>query len=763
MNLANNSIYNKLSMTLNKMKLKSYHEKLGQIKSISLRNRTHAQLLDASMELKTKVHQGVSLDHLLVDAAALVNEAAYRTIGYTLYDTQLMAGLALHEGNVVEMQTGEGKTLSAVLPTYLNALTGEGAHIFTFNDYLARRDMEWMSPIYRYLGLSVGCINEGQGFEQRREAYAADITYVTAKQACFDFLKDSLVYEVKHRMQRPFHFVLVDEADSILIDEARIPLVIAGDMGSSSLDFSHMLQIVKQLTPGEDFDTDDNHRNVYLTEQGADKAEKILGCGNLYDIDNNDRLTELNCMLHAVTLLKKNVHYIVRDGKVQLIDEFTGRLADKRHWPDGLQAAVEAKEGLAVQSSGKILGSMTLQHFLSLYRKRCGMTATAQSSMDEFKETYNLEVVVIPPNKTCQRMDDPHLIYTDKSSKWKAILNEISSVHLTGRPILVGTASVEESNQLAEQLTRIEIDCHVLNAQHDQEEADIIAKAGEMGAVTVSTNMAGRGVDILLGGGNSEEYYKVAALGGLYVLGTHLHESMRVDNQLRGRAGRQGDPGASKFIISLEDDILVTFGLQEVLPEQYQNWQKDRPLEGTRIQKIIQHIQLVIEGQNYEIKKTLNKYSDIIEQQRKALFAKRNEVLTDQVIPGILKEREPDIYQKLCKEFGMDTVNEKEKYVYLVQLDHNWADYLDYVSFVRESIHLESISNKNPLDVFNRQVIEAFEQIGDKIESDVVNVFLNTDLPEGMMNLDIEGMRVPSATWTYIINDHFFKNRVSLI
>lgn len=763
MDLVNYSLYNKLNTTFNKIKLKSYDEKLKGLKSFSMREWTDDQILSASLTLRQKVQGGVPLHHLLVEAAALVDEAAVRVVGYRLYRTQLLAGIALYEGNLVEMQTGEGKTLSAVLPAYLYALQGKGVHIFTFNDYLAGRDMKWMDPIYRYLGLTVGCIHEGQTPRERKAAYAADITYVTAKQACFDYLRDSLVYDVKHRVQRSLHFVLVDEADSILIDEARIPLVIAGDMGDSHFDFSQMLSIVKQLTPGNDYDTDDNKRNVYLTEAGAEKVELRLDCGNLYDMENSDALIELNCMLHAEALLKKDIHYIVRHGCVQLIDEFTGRIAEKRHWPDGLQAAVEAKEGLRVRSTGKILGSMTLQHFLSLYNKKCGMTATAMTSMDEFKDTYVLDVVVIPSNKACQRIDYPHSIFADKEGKWKAVVNEITAVHSTGRPILVGTASVEESNQLSAELIDKGIFCHVLNAQHDYKEAEIIAKAGELNAITVSTNMAGRGVDILLGGGNPEAYKKVAALGGLYVIGTHLHESIRIDNQLRGRAGRQGDPGASKFIISLEDDLLVTFGLQKVLPDECRNWKKDVPLEGAKIQKMIQHIQSVIEGQNYEIKKTLNKYSDMIEQQRKVLFSRRTDVLFDRVKPDILITREFELYQKLCREFGQKKVEETEKYVLLVQIDRHWADYLDYVAYIKEGIHLESLSHKNPLDIYHRQVIRTFEEIAEKIDTGVVHVFLNMDLSEGIMDLELEEMKVPSATWTYMINDHFFQNRVTLM
>ncbi|MGM1050585.1 MAG: accessory Sec system translocase SecA2 [Bacillota bacterium] len=756
------NIYNKMNMALYRHRLKPYYEILKSIKSFQMNDWSDSKIKGFAQELRHKSQTGVPLKNLLTEAAALVGEAVWRLMRIRLYETQLVAGLALHDANMVEMHTGEGKTLSAVLPAYLNALQGKGSHIFTFNDYLASRDADWMGPVYQFLGLTVGCITEGSNMQERKLAYAADITYLTAKQACFDYLKDSLVYDVSKKVQRSLHFVLVDEADSILIDEARIPLVIAGKTDDTRVDFSRISSIVKQLLPVIDYDTDENERNVYLTEAGAENVESLLHCGNLYDIENSDKLSELNCALHAEVLLKKGVHYIVRDGALQLIDEFTGRIADKRHWPDGLQAAVEVKEGLKVQAGGKILGSMTLQHFLSLYQKICGMTATAQSSADEFRDIYALDVVIIPPNKPCQRIDFPHLIFSDKEAKKKAIITEIVSVHETGRPILVGTSSVEESNQLSTDLVRKGIPCHVLNAQHDQQEAEIISRAGVLGAVTVSTNMAGRGVDIILGGGDPEEYKKVVALGGLYVIGTNLHESSRVDKQLRGRAGRQGDPGSSRFIISLEDDILLKFGLKEALPKEYCSLRQETYLKGSKIQNIINHIQLVIEGQNYDIKKTLNKYADLLEQQRRILYARRTDVLFDIIKPSILASKEPEWYRKLCHTFGQIEVDEKEKYVLLVQIDKCWSDYLEYASYVKEGIHLESLSNKNPLDEYNRLIIQAYEEMNKNIETEVLHIFLKMDLTKEMINLDLNEMRIPSATWTYIINDNFFQNRVNL-
>lgn len=647
-----NNLYSRIEAKFQERKLKPYYEKIKLIRQLPMKNWSDIQIRRCAREMKLKAQSGAPLEDLMIQGAALVAEAVWRFLQIRLFDVQLAAGLALCDGYLVEMQTGEGKTLAAILPAYLQALQRKGAHIFTFNDYLARRDAEWMGPVYRGLGLSVGYVAEGQHVEERKAAYAADITYLSSKQACFDYLKDSLVYTPAHKVQRPLHCVLVDEADSILIDEARIPLVIAGETDKKRAGNREMPLIVKQLIQGPDYDTDEHGRNVHLTEAGALKVEVMLKCGNLYESRNSDTLAELHCALHAEALLKKDVDYIVRDGAVLLIDEFTGRIAENRHWPDGLQTAVEAKEGLSIQSGGKILGTMTLQHFLSLYARLCGMTATALSSADEFRAYYALDVMVIPPHHPCRRIDYPHVIFTHREAQRQAILSEISAIHKTKQPILIGTASVQASCQMAADLQNAGIPCNLLNAQNDQWEAELIARAGRLNMVTVSTHMAGRGVDIILGGGDAEEYWAVKKLGGLYVIGTNLHESVRVDQQLRGRAGRQGDPGSSRYMISLEDDLLVRFGLRESLPKEYQDLQQDSPLKGSRICNLINHIQLVMDGQHIEIRKTLNKYADLIEQQRRILFKKREALLGEFLRPTLLMTRVPAIYEQLCRRFG---------------------------------------------------------------------------------------------------------------
>lgn len=548
-----------------RQKLKGYREKAELIRKRNLEPWDEMQLQAESLRLKKEASSGTPLDELLVDAYALVCEAAKRQLGLQPYDVQIMAAIALHERFLIEQHTGEGKTLSAVMPAYLNALTGEGVHVLTFNDYLANRDAHWMGPIYRFLGLTVKSVQAGRSLSEKQEAYAADITYVTAKEAGFDYLRDTIALNEADTVHRPFHYVIVDEADSLLLDEARVPLVIAGEPGFSESDGTRFAEVARQLEQDAHYEFDEFKRNVYLNEAGSAKAEELLACGNLYESYNTYLLSSLNCALHAESLLKRDVDYIVRDGKIELIDEYTGRVAENRHLPDRLQAALTAKEGLQPSAGGKILGTITLQHFLSLYPKICGMTATAHVSAMEFEDIYALQVVQIPPNRPNIRVDHPHRIYTHKEAKFKALVHEISSVHRVGRPILIGTSSVEESDRLAEALAVAGVPCHVLNASNDAEEADIIAKAGEIGAVTVSTNMAGRGVDIRLGGGNLAQAEIVAKLGGLYVIGTHMNESVRIDNQLRGRSGRQGDPGASVFFISLEDELLLRFGINQAI------------------------------------------------------------------------------------------------------------------------------------------------------------------------------------------------------
>ncbi|MEJ2544315.1 MAG: hypothetical protein P8Y99_09630, partial [Calditrichaceae bacterium] len=483
------------------------------------------------------------------------------------------------------MNTGEGKTLTAVFPAILNAMMGNGLHVLTFNDYLARRDAEWMKPVYKFLGLSVDFVQEGMSISRRQKAYKADITYLSAKEAGFDYLRDSLCYDQSSMVHRPFNFAIIDEADSILIDEARIPLVIAGSDKNKLSELFNYTQVARKLEKNIHYDFDEYARNINITEQGQAIVESELKCGNLYAKRNLDKLTALNCALHAEYLLQRVVDYIIRNDKIELVDEYTGRVADKRRWPDGLQAAIEAKENINIQTRGKILNSVTLQHFLRLYPNICGMTATAEVAEEEFKRFYDLDIVVIPPNQKSIRKDYPNRIFLNKKIKYSKLLDEIISVHKKGRPILVGTASVDESEKIAELLNKKKIDCSILNAKQDAYEAKIIAEAGKLKAVTISTNMAGRGVDIKLGGSDENEKDRVVDLGGLYVIGTDMHESKRIDQQLRGRAGRQGDPGSTRFFISLEDDLLVKYRLDELIPAEILKNLKNSEIDNFVIRK----------------------------------------------------------------------------------------------------------------------------------------------------------------------------------
>ncbi|MFC4306529.1 accessory Sec system translocase SecA2 [Cohnella boryungensis] len=722
-------------------KLKNYADKLRAIGQLDLTSWDDVRLKAESAQLMKKARAGTPLDELAIEAYAIAGEAASRVLGMRPFDVQYMAGAALHEGHMVEMQTGEGKTLAAVMPAYLNALGGQGVHVLTFNDYLAGRDAEWMGPVYRFLGLSVGAVRENMTTEERRLAYAADITYVTAKQAGFDYLRDTIAMKASDIVHRPFHYAIVDEADSLLIDEARVPLVIAGEVASSGKDGSRMAQLARELSIGVDYDFDENKRNVYLTEAGSEKAEGRLRTGNLYEAHNSHLLTALNCALHAESLLRRDVDYVIREGKVEIIDPHTGRIAQNRHWPDGLQAAVEAKEGIESAASGKILGTITLQHFLSLYRRISGMTATAQDSADEFEETYGLQVVEIPPNRPKIRIDHDSRIYTHKEAKLKALVKEIASVHATGRPILIGTSSVEESDDLAEKLKQANVPCHVLNAKNDEKEAEIIARAGELGAVTVSTNMAGRGVDIRLGAGDADQAEAVAKLGGLYVIGTHMNESARIDNQLRGRAGRQGDPGSSRFYVCLEDELIHRFGIEKAIPAARRPEKQEEELSASLFSKKMEHIQRVVMGQNFEMRQTLNKYSDMVEQQRRIHQSQREAVLED--------------------ESGM---SEAEKHIRLYLMDRAWADHLAYVSYIREGIHLESLANRNPVDEFHHRIIHAFEQLPDKLEKDTAKALAKLNNAGSAADLDLEqaGFKAPSRTWTYLIQDQFLEKKTSL-
>jgi len=711
-----------------------------------------------STDLVTRARGGVTQDDLLIDAFALVREAARRTIGLRPFDVQIIAGLALHRGRLAEMQTGEGKTLAAVLPAYLNALTGRGVHILTFNDYLARRDAAWMGPIYTYLGLTVASVQEGTDTPRRQAAYASDITYVTAKEAGFDYLRDHLCYEKEDLVHRPFHVAIVDEADSVLIDEARVPLVIAGGATVAEARLSRATQIVRGLDADSDFSTDEYSRNVYLTDPGLDRVESLLGCGSLHDPENLGVLSELNLALHAKVLLKRDVDYIVRNERVELVDEFTGRVVENRRWPDGLQAAVEVKEELRLQPEGKILGSITLQHLLKLYPRISGMTATAQSAAEEFNDLYGMNVTVIPPNRPCIRIDHPDVVFTHKEAKTEALVEEIARVHATGRPILVGTSTVAESEHLASALRQAGVACETLNAKNDELEAAIIARAGSLNAVTISTNMAGRGTDIRLGGDHGQDREKVVDLGGLYVIGTNRHESLRIDSQLRGRAGRQGDPGETRFFVSLEDDLIERYGIQELIPPKHRPGRQKGPIDDPVVGREIARAQRIIESQTSEIRKTLWRYSSLVEDQRKALHHRRQEVLLESASLELLQTHAPDRYPELRSAVGHDVLRRVEKQITLCLIDRCWAEHLDQVAHIREGIHLVRVGGQDPLDEFHKRITYAFGDVQRNIDNGIVQTFNEAEVTEDGIDVDKEGLKGPTSTWTYLVSDNPFGN-----
>jgi preprotein translocase subunit SecA len=738
--------------------LQQYQGVLENIKTLlpEFTSKTDGHLKDASLALINKARAGAPPDDLLAESFALAAETMRRVLRQHPFDEQIIGGIVMHRAKLAEMQTGEGKTLTAVFPAYLNALAGRGVHVLTFNDYLARRDAEWMGPVFEFLGLSLGFIQEGMSTAERKKAYGADITYCTAKEAGFDFLRDSLCYDAQNIVLREFNFAIIDEADSILIDEARVPLIIAGnqdvfgDKEAKDKKLNDMAGLVRRLEEKKDWEFDEYVRNINLTDAGTKQAERLLSCGNLYDEENFEQLAMLSYALHAEYLLHKDEDYIVRSGKVELVDEFTGRVADKRRWPDGLQAAVEAKEGLSVQSKGVVLNSITLQHFIQLYPKLSGMTATAQRAEEEFRNFYNLRVVVVPPHKPCVRKDHHDVVFRTKQQKHGALLREIVVAHSSNRPVLVGTRTVEESAALADALQKQGVACEVLNAKRDEFEAQIIAQAGRPGAITISTNMAGRGTDIRLGGSDETGKKQVAGLGGLYVIGTNKHESQRIDNQLRGRAGRQGDPGSSRFFISLEDDLFVKFRLRELLPARYTGGSQDDPIDNPVVRNEINRLQRIIEGQNWEIKMTLFRYSVLVEQQRKMFFQNRRNILTGTWAQDFFRKRSPERFELLCNKIGKEMLNAECTALALFHHDRHWSRYLAEISELREGIHLRKIGGQDPLYEFQKLSIHIFDIMQKHIETDMMNAF--DAVADSAAGAATSGIKAPSATWTYLIN-----------
>ncbi|SCG49150.1 protein translocase subunit secA [Micromonospora echinaurantiaca] len=683
------------------------------------------------------------------EICAIGREAARRGLDQRPYDVQLLGAMALLSGKVAEMATGEGKTLTATIAAYGHVRLGNGpVHVLTVNDYLARRDAQWMEPVYTLLGLTVGWVNEASTPQERRDAYACDVTYVSVSEAGFDYLRDQLVTDIADRVQPALRTAIVDEADSILIDEARVPMVLAGAVPGEQDPVHTAAALVRGLRKGKHYTVAEDGRSVAFTSAGLAAVEAKLGI-DLYDEEHVEQLSAVNVALHAHALLHRDVDYIVRDGSVELIDEMRGRVAQRRRWPDGLQAAVEAKEGLDATAEGEVLGTIAVQAYIALYPKVCGMTATAVLVGDQLREFFGLEVAVIPPNTPCVREDEPDRIYATRAEKEEALIDEIKRNHERGRPVLVGTLDVKESEGLAAGLNAAGVPCVVLNAKNDDEEAAIIAEAGAYGAVTVSTQMAGRGVDIRLGGSDQADRDRVAELGGLYVIGSGRHDSRRVDDQLRGRAGRQGDPGGSVFFVSLEDDLVVRHAGDTVPPSPRMN--ADGLVTDELVDYAVEHAQRVAEGVNHEIHRNTWRYSVVIEQQRKALAERRERLLTTDVAALMLLDKLPD----KAGEMDEDLLARVARSIALYHLDRLWADHLAELSEVREGVHLRALGRLDPLDEFHRAAVPAFNDLIPEIEKRTIATFEETEFDEDW-EPDAAKLVRPSATWTYLVHDNPF-------
>ncbi|MBW6437209.1 accessory Sec system translocase SecA2 [Actinoplanes hulinensis] len=662
---------------------------------------------------------------------AVAREAARRELGLRAYDEQLVGALALIDGRVAQMATGEGKTLTAAIAAA--ALSADGpVHVLTVNDYLARRDTEWMWPLYQRLGVSVGWVTEKSTVAQRRAAYARDVTYVSVNEAGFDLLRDGLCTDVADRVQGPLGAVIVDEADAVLVDEARVPLVLAGSTLAGPDLALGMAGVVRDLRPGDHYVLAEQDRAVHLTADGIAAVEKALGV-ELYAVQNLDLLTAANLALHAEALLTRDVDYIVRDGRVELVDGFRGRVAQRRRWPDGLQSAVEAKEGLTGSGGGSILATITLQAFLNRYSRVAGMTGTALGVGEQLREHYRLEIAVLPPHRPCIRRDEPDRTYRTAGQRDEAVIAEVTAVHATGRPILLATPAVADSEALGERLREAGFACTVLNAKNDAEEAVIVAEAGAIGAVTVSTQMTGRGVDIRLGGSDQRDHDRVAALGGLYVIGVGRHDSARIDDQIRGRAGRQGDPGGSVFFVSLDDDLITRYA----------------PAKSP----VVADAQRIAEQVNLEIHRNTWRYHYLLEQHRVAMADRREQVLTTDRGSEILAGLRSAEHAALVRLHGADRVAAVARTIVLHHLDTAWADYLGFIGELREGIHLRAVANLDPLDEFHRAAVPEFRRLIPDAEERAAAVFAALDPSGADWTAAGLGLDRPSATWTYVVDD----------
>lgn len=684
---------------------------------------------------------------------AIAREAGERTTGLRPFDVQLLGALRMLAGDVIEMATGEGKTLAGAIAAAGYALAGRHVHVVTINDYLARRDAEWMGPLIEAMGLTVGWITAESSSEERRAAYGCDVTYASVNEIGFDVLRDQLVTDVADLVSPNPDVALIDEADSVLVDEALVPLVLAGTTHRET----PRLEIIKlagELEAGTDYDTDADSRNVHLTEVGARKVEKALGGIDLYSEEHVvTTLTEINVALHAHVLLQRDVHYIVRDDAVHLINAARGRIAQLQRWPDGLQAAVEAKEGIETTETGEVLDTITVQALINRYATVCGMTGTALAAGEQLRQFYRLGVSPIPPNEPNIREDESDRVYITAAAKNDAIVAHIAEVNDTGQPVLVGTRDVAESEDLHERLLRRGVPAVVLNAKNDAEEAQVIAEAGKFGVVTVSTQMAGRGTDIRLGGSDEADHDKVAELGGLHVVGTGRHHTQRLDNQLRGRAGRQGDPGSSVFFSSWEDDVVAANLDHNKLPMETD---EDGRIVSPKAAGLLDHAQRVAEGRMLDVHANTWRYNQLIAQQRAIIVDRRNTLLRNPTAREELAELAPKRYQELAETEGIseDRLEKICRLIMLYHLDRGWADHLAYLADIRESIHLRALGRQNPLDEFHRLAVDAFASLAaDAIEA-AQQTFETANVLDEEPGLDLSKLARPTSTWTYMVNDN---------
>jgi preprotein translocase subunit SecA len=765
------------------------------------------QLKNKTLEFKSRLAAGETLDDILPEAFAVVREASKRVLKMRHFDVQLLGGIILHEGTIAEMKTGEGKTLVATLPVYLNALEGKGVHVITVNDYLAKRDSQWMGKIYNFLGLSVGVIVHGLTDEQRQMSYNSDITYGTNNEFGFDYLRDNMKYEISQFVQRELNYAIVDEVDSILVDEARTPLIISGPSEESTDKYYKIDKIIPRLQKDIDYTIDEKARTVILTEEGNIKAEKLLGAGNLYDPANIELVHHILQGLKAYTLFKRDVDYVVKDGEVLIVDEFTGRLMPGRRWSDGLHQAVEAKEGVKIASENQTLATITFQNYFRMYNKLAGMTGTAQTEAEEFAKIYNLDVLVVPTNQPMIRHDFPDVIYKTETGKFNAVINDIEESNTQGRPVLVGTISIEKSELLSSMLKKRGIKHSVLNAKYHEKEAEIIVQAGRSKAVTIATNMAGRGTDIILGGNPSgvakdilkdktdftdedlnnalkeaekqceADKEKVLTLGGLHIIGTERHESRRIDNQLRGRAGRQGDPGSTRFYLSLEDDLMRIFGSDRISGLMGKLGMDDNvPIENRMVSSAIENAQKRVESQNFDIRKHLLEYDDVMNKQRQEIYAYRKEILQsqdikdkillmiDELVEEIIAVHCPEdqnsdewdvkglkdsfygtfsvsindvpdnfpvfketissevrnAYETKEKEVGSEMMRYLERMMVLQVVDSQWKDHLLAMDHLKEGIGLRGYGQRDPLVEYKKEGFDMFSEMSGRISAEII-------------------------------------------